>query len=73
MASLPHRIEGATAKLEAQADVEGMKELTRAGISVADMTGMFRGLQSEAARIGDDIPGLPSSHPEVVSGTRRGF
>jgi len=73
MASLPHRIEGATAKLEAQADVEGMRKLTRAGISVADTAGMFRRLQSDAARIGDDTPGLLSSHPEVVSGTRRGF
>jgi len=50
-----------------------MKALTRAGIPVEGMAGMFRRLQSEEARIGDDIPGLPSSHPEVVSGTRRGF
>jgi len=65
MASLPHRIEGATAKLEAQADVEGMRKLTRAGIPVDVMAGMFRRLQSEEARIGDGTPGLLSSQADL--------
>ena len=43
-----------------------MKALTRAGIPVDVMAGMFRRLQSEEARIGDDTPGLLSSHPATT-------
>jgi beta-barrel assembly-enhancing protease len=53
-------------KLEAQADVEGMKALARAGIPVEGMAGMFRRLQREEASIGDDTPGLLSSHPATA-------
>lgn len=53
-------------KLEAQADAEGMKALARAGIPVEGMPAMFRRLQSEEARIGDDTPGLLSSHPATA-------
>ena len=53
-------------QLEAQADVEGMKALARAGIPVEGMAAMFRRLQSEEARVGDDTPGLLSSHPATA-------
>jgi predicted Zn-dependent protease len=52
--------------LEAQADAEGMKALARAGIPVEGMAAMFRRLQSEEARIGDDTPSLLSSHPATA-------
>ena len=60
----PHRRRNSP-KLEAQADVEGMKALARAGIPVDGMARMFRRLQSEEARIGDGTPGKLSSHPEL--------
>ena len=53
-------------KLEAQADSEGMKALARAGIPVEGMAAMFRRLQSEEVRIGDDTPSLLSSHPATA-------
>jgi predicted Zn-dependent protease len=53
-------------QLEEQADVEGMKALARAGIPVEGMPAMFRRLQSEEARVGDDTPGLLSSHPATA-------
>jgi len=53
-------------QLEEQADVEGMKALARAGIPVEGMAAMFRRLQSEEARVGDDTPGLLSSHPATA-------
>jgi Zn-dependent protease with chaperone function len=53
-------------KLEAQADLEGMKALARAGIPVDGMAGMFRRLQSEEAEAGGDPPSLLSSHPATA-------
>ena len=53
-------------QLEAQADVEGMRALARAGIPLEGMATMFRRLQSEEARVGDDTPGLLSSHPATA-------
>jgi Zn-dependent protease with chaperone function len=53
-------------KLEAQADLEGMKALARAGIPVEGMAGMFRRLQSEEVEAGDDTPSLLSSHPATA-------
>lgn len=53
-------------KLEAQADMEGMKALARAGISMDGMAAMFRRLQSEESRLGDRTPGLLSSHPATA-------
>ena len=60
----PHRRRNSR-KLEAQADVEGMKALTRAGIPVEGMAGMFQRLQSEEVRIGDGTPGLLSSQADL--------
>jgi len=42
-----------------------MKALTRAGIPVDVMAGMFQRLQSEEARIGDGTPGLLSSQADL--------
>jgi beta-barrel assembly-enhancing protease len=50
-------------KLETEADNEGMKALARAGIPFGGMPSMFKRLQEEEKRVGDDTPGLLSSHP----------
>jgi len=53
-------------KLEAQADLEGMKALAHAGIPVGGMASMFRRLQDDEASSGDETPGLLSSHPATA-------
>jgi beta-barrel assembly-enhancing protease len=50
-------------KLETEADTEGMKALARAGIPLEGMPGMFKRLQAEEKRLGNDAPSLLSSHP----------
>jgi beta-barrel assembly-enhancing protease len=50
-------------KLETEADTEGMKALARAGIPLEGMPDMFKRLQEEEKRLGDDTPSLLSSHP----------
>jgi predicted Zn-dependent protease len=50
-------------KLETEADTEGMKALARAGIPFDGMPSLFKRLQAEENRLGDDTPGLLSSHP----------
>jgi beta-barrel assembly-enhancing protease len=50
-------------KLEAEADTEGMKALAKAGIPLDGMPSLFRRLQAENARKGDEGPALLSSHP----------
>jgi predicted Zn-dependent protease len=50
-------------KLETEADTEGMKALARAGIPFDGMPSLFKRLQAEEKRLGDDTPGLLSSHP----------
>jgi beta-barrel assembly-enhancing protease len=50
-------------KLEAQADVEGMKALAKAGIPLEGMPRLFRRLQAEQDKKGGEAPALLSSHP----------
>jgi putative metalloprotease len=50
-------------KLETQADLEGMKALSRAGIPLQGMASLFRKLQDEQKRRGAEGPELLSSHP----------
>ena len=50
-------------KLEAQADVEGMKALARAGIPLDGLPQLFRKLESKERRIGDEGIALLRSHP----------
>ncbi len=50
-------------KLEAQADVEGMKALAKAGIPLDGMPSLFRRLQAEQRKKGGEGPALLSSHP----------
>jgi beta-barrel assembly-enhancing protease len=50
-------------KLEAQADVEGLKALARAGIPLQGMATLFRTLQAEQERRGGEGAALLSSHP----------
>jgi beta-barrel assembly-enhancing protease len=50
-------------KLESEADTEGMKALARAGIPLEGMPSMFKRLQEEEKRLGDDTPSLLASHP----------
>ena len=50
-------------KLEAEADVEGMKALARAGIPLEGMATLFRRLQAEQEKRGGEGPALLSSHP----------
>lgn len=53
-------------KLEAQADVEGMKALARAGIPPQGMASLFRKLQAEQERRGGEGIALLSSHPATA-------
>jgi predicted Zn-dependent protease len=53
-------------KLETQADTEGMKALARARIPLQGMPSMFRKLQAEEKRTGDNSPSLLSSHPATA-------
>ena len=53
-------------QLETEADTEGMKALARAGIPFGGMPSMFKRLQAEEQRIGDDSPSLLSSHPATA-------
>jgi predicted Zn-dependent protease len=50
-------------KLEAQADLEGMRALANAGIPLDGMASLFRRLQAEEAKRGGDGSALLSSHP----------
>ncbi len=53
-------------KLEAQADVEGMKALARAGIPLHGMPSLFRQLQADAEKRGGEGVALLSSHPATA-------
>lgn len=53
-------------QLETEADTEGMKALARAGIPFDGMASMFKRLQAEEKRSGDDSPSLLSSHPATA-------
>jgi Zn-dependent protease with chaperone function len=50
-------------KLEAEADVEGMKALARAGIPLEGMSTLFRRLHADQEKRGGEGPALLSSHP----------
>jgi predicted Zn-dependent protease len=52
--------------LEAEADVEGMKALARAGIPLDGMVSLFRRLQAEDSKKGGAGPALLSSHPATA-------
>lgn len=50
-------------KLEAEADTAGMQALARAGIPLDGMARLFRRLQADQKKRGDEGPALLSSHP----------
>lgn len=53
-------------KLEAEADLQGMKALANAGIPLDGMASLFRRLQAQETRRGGEGPALLSSHPATA-------